>query len=277
MALQRITHSGIAPPTSLTSSISATDTTFQVSSGTGYPTGAAGPFVLDIDAGTSSEEKILCSSLSGTTVTVAAGGRGWDGTTATAHAVNPNGVTHVCSSAELDDANAHIYVTTRNDHTQYPVVSGAPSINQGLVWNGTAWVPTSLTTPVVNLTSTKIGLGANVNVPVTTNTQITQLTGLAAGTWLVLAQIKIAVGTGTMDFTAWLSTDTSTGNAFASGEIYSVTANVIITLPIMTIFVPGATWNCVLMCYASQACTVRNNTDSYGLANATSLQAVRIA
>jgi hypothetical protein len=30
----------------------------------------------------------------------------------------------VCSSAELDDANAHIYVTTRNDHPQYMTANG---------------------------------------------------------------------------------------------------------------------------------------------------------
>ena len=127
MPLQRITHSGAAPPTNLLSSITATALSFGLTSSTGYPTGSGGPFVIDIDAGLPTEEKILCSSLSGGTITVAPGGRGWDGTIAVAHtpgtALAPN-VTHIFSSSEADDANAHIYTVSRDDHTQYANVVG---------------------------------------------------------------------------------------------------------------------------------------------------------
>jgi hypothetical protein len=119
MSLQRITHTGAAPPTGLASPISAATLVFLVTSSTGYPTGAGGPFVLVLDPGTPSEEKVLCSSLSAGAVTVVAGGRGWDGTTAAAHSPGSSNVAHVFSAAEADDANAHIYVTTRNDHPQY--------------------------------------------------------------------------------------------------------------------------------------------------------------
>jgi hypothetical protein len=119
MSLQRITHTGAAPPTGLASPISAATLVFLLTSSTGYPTGAGGPFVLALDPGTPSEEKVLCSSLSAGAVTVVAGGRGWDGTTAAAHSPGSSNVAHVFSAGEADDANAHIYVTTRNDHPQY--------------------------------------------------------------------------------------------------------------------------------------------------------------
>ena len=141
MALQRLTHSGIAPPTNLTSPISATSTIFTIANGVGYPTGATAPFVIDIDAGTSSEEKILCASLAGTTITVYPGGRGFDGTTATAHSPSPSNVTHVCSSAELDDANAHIYVPSRDDHPQYSLANGARGNNCFVIMNHPPTVP----------------------------------------------------------------------------------------------------------------------------------------
>ena len=139
MVLQRITHSGAAPPTNLLSAITATAMSFGLTSSTGYPTGSGGPFVIDIDAGLPTEEKVLCSSLSGGTITVAPGGRGWDSTIAVAHTpgtvLAPN-VTHIFSSNEADDANAHIYVPTRNDHTQYALAKGvqqpATAINIGL-------------------------------------------------------------------------------------------------------------------------------------------------
>ena len=131
MPLQRITHAGAAPPTNLLSAITATAMSFGLTSSTGYPTGSGGPFVLDIDPGQPTEEKVLCSSLSGGTVTVATGGRGWDGTIAVAHspgtALAPN-VTHIFSTNEADDANAHIYTPSRDDHTQYALASGGRAV-----------------------------------------------------------------------------------------------------------------------------------------------------
>jgi hypothetical protein len=103
----------------LAGSVSASATTLTLVSGSGYPTGTGGPFVLVLDPGTPLEEKVLCASLSGATVTVAAGGRGWDGTTASAHSSGAGNVAQVFSAAEADDDNAHVYDTTRNDHPQY--------------------------------------------------------------------------------------------------------------------------------------------------------------
>jgi hypothetical protein len=120
MPLQRITHAGAATPVGLAGPVTSAALSFSLTASAGYPTGAGGnPFVLVLDPGTPSEEKVLCSSLSGTTVTVAAGGRGWDSTTASAHSAGSTNVAHVFSANEADDANAHIYDPTRNDHTQY--------------------------------------------------------------------------------------------------------------------------------------------------------------
>lgn len=100
---------------------------FTILSGTSYPTGSGGPFVLKIDGGTASEEKILCSALSGTTVTVATGGRGWDNTAAASHGSGQNNVEHCFTAAEADDANDHVYTTTRDDHVQYLRADGTRS------------------------------------------------------------------------------------------------------------------------------------------------------
>lgn len=121
MSLQRMEHQGAAPTTGVGSNFSAVATSFTLVSGTGYPTGATGPFVLKIDENTPSEEKILCSSRSGTTVTVSSSpaGRGFDGTTATSHSSGTANVEHCFSAAEADDDNSHIYDSTRDDHGQY--------------------------------------------------------------------------------------------------------------------------------------------------------------
>lgn len=112
------TFSGGVPATQLSGSLSASATSFTVSSATGYPSGSAGPFVICIDRGTASEEKILISSVASTTFTVASGGRGYDGTTATTHASAAT-VEHVLDAATISEANDHVNTTSRDDHTQY--------------------------------------------------------------------------------------------------------------------------------------------------------------
>lgn len=92
--------------------------TFALSSdpGASWPTGAGGSFVLCIGQGTASEEKILCSSRSGATVTI--GTRGYDGTTAITHSSGET-VEHTLDANTIDEANDHVNTTGRDDHTQY--------------------------------------------------------------------------------------------------------------------------------------------------------------
>jgi hypothetical protein len=96
--------------------------------------------VLKVDGGTASEEKILCSSLSGVTVTVASGGRGWDNTTAASHGTGTSNVEHCFTAAEADDANDHTYTTSRDDHTQYARTDGSRAITGAQIFDSTIQV-----------------------------------------------------------------------------------------------------------------------------------------
>lgn len=104
-------HTGAAPTTALTSSLSSGGLSFTVSDGSGYPDGSVGPFFVNIDEATANEEKILCSARSGNEFTVAAGGRGADDTVAVSHGVGAP-VRHVLAAIEVDEHNAHVNSTT---------------------------------------------------------------------------------------------------------------------------------------------------------------------
>jgi hypothetical protein len=77
-----------------------------------WPTGTGSkPFYIVIDRGLASEEKILCQSRSGDTLTVfddgITNGRGADDTTITSHSNNA-AVEHVFTATDADEANAHV-------------------------------------------------------------------------------------------------------------------------------------------------------------------------
>jgi hypothetical protein len=111
-------YSGNAKSTALAEAITATATTFLVNDGTGYPDGAAGPFVVTLSGGTAGEEKVLCATRTGTSFTVAAGGRGFDDTTASAHP-NQALVQHTFSATDAREANAHVNDAVGDPHPQY--------------------------------------------------------------------------------------------------------------------------------------------------------------
>lgn len=114
----RKSYAGGAARTTLNGSISNSATTIVVISGTGYPTGGTYPFVITIDRGTVSEEKVLVQSRSGNTLTVAASGRGYDSTTAVSHADSAY-VEHTLDADTISEANLHVNDDTRDDHSQY--------------------------------------------------------------------------------------------------------------------------------------------------------------
>src|ERR1700730_1111160 len=105
-AYTRRAFAGGGVTTQLANSMLSSDTTFVISSATGWPGASpAGPFYVVIDRGSLTlEEKILCASNSGTTVTVAASGRGADGTTAVAHGATAT-VSLCISAVDADEAN----------------------------------------------------------------------------------------------------------------------------------------------------------------------------
>lgn len=109
----RRSYAGGAKPANLTTVLNGTtaDLTIQCDDLSNYPTGSTGPFFVVIDRGLISEEKILCASRSGNTITVYSTGlvtgRGADGTTIASHAINAE-LEHVFTATDADEANAHV-------------------------------------------------------------------------------------------------------------------------------------------------------------------------
>lgn len=107
---------GGAQSARLTASLGGTTAAVTISCNdlTNWPTGTGGtPFYVVIDRGTASEEKILCESRSGNTLTVfddgVTNGRGADDTSISSHASNAV-IEHVFTATDADEANAHINV-----------------------------------------------------------------------------------------------------------------------------------------------------------------------
>ena len=96
---------GSVVETTTTGSLNSTDTSISLTDGSTFPTGSANPFVIVIDRGTGSEEKILITSRTSNTLTVSQ--RGYDGTTATTHSSGAN-VDHVLDATSIQDMNTSI-------------------------------------------------------------------------------------------------------------------------------------------------------------------------
>jgi microcystin-dependent protein len=98
-------------PTTLTGTgLSSTGLSFTIASNTNWPVGT-NKFWVTVDPGTAQEERILCTSRSGLTVTITDGDRGQDGTTASAHAVGAT-IWPSWSATDADEANEHVNLTT---------------------------------------------------------------------------------------------------------------------------------------------------------------------
>lgn len=106
-------YGGAAVATTLNGAIAGGATSIVVTAGASYPDGSGGPFVIAIDRGVATEEKILIASRSGNTLTVTT--RGYDGTSAQAHS-NGAAVEHVLDAVTIDEANrAASLLTTKGD------------------------------------------------------------------------------------------------------------------------------------------------------------------
>ncbi len=131
-------YSGGAQSSVLTGSLAASTAALSISCNdlTNWPTGVSGrPFYVVIDRGKTNEEKILCASRSGNTLSVynvgLANGRGADGTPVSAHGINAV-IEHVFTATDADEANAHVNTT----HFQVFLQSTMPSATV----SGTVWV-----------------------------------------------------------------------------------------------------------------------------------------
>ena len=108
--------SNTAVATTLAASISDADTSLTVNSSTGYP---AVPFVIAINAGTSSEEVIKVGAKSGTTFSTLT--RGHDGSTARAHTSGAS-VKHVAAAEDFTGLWTHTHATS-DGHANIPLTN----------------------------------------------------------------------------------------------------------------------------------------------------------
>ena len=98
-------------PTTLTGSgLSSTGLSFTIAESTNWPVGT-NKFWVTVDPGKPEEERILCTSRSGLTVTITDGDRGQDSTGNRAHAVGAT-IWPSWSATDADEANEHVNLTT---------------------------------------------------------------------------------------------------------------------------------------------------------------------
>jgi hypothetical protein len=106
--MERREFVGSAIETTLTGNISNTASTINVDDSSSFPTitNSQKLFVVVIDRGTVSEEKVLINANTGTVLT--AQERGYDGTTAVAHSTGAT-VDHALDATVMQDMNDTVY------------------------------------------------------------------------------------------------------------------------------------------------------------------------
>ena len=101
---------GVVVTDTIPAGVTSTSATFALASGASFPDGSVGPFIITVDQGLTSEEKMLIQTRSGATMNVASGGRGYNGTVAASHNANAT-VLHTIDAQDLDEANQTMYQT----------------------------------------------------------------------------------------------------------------------------------------------------------------------
>ena len=186
-------------PTTLTGgglAIGATD--FTIASDTNWPTGADYPFWVTIDGGEPNEERILCLSRSGTSVTIVttpSSGRGQDTTTESNHASGAS-VWPSWSATDADEANAHVNATT-GVHGLGVGVAPAPIASP--TFTGNVVLPS--TTSIGNVNSTEISYVDGVTSAIQTQLNAKAPIANPTFTGTVSGVTKAMVGLGNVDNT----------------------------------------------------------------------------
>jgi hypothetical protein len=103
--MTRRDYAGGARKALLTGALTTDTLTIACDDLSGWPTGGPGPFYAVIDRDTASEEKLLCSTRTGNSLTVIQ--RGADSTTPKSHIAGAE-IQHVFTSVDADEANGHV-------------------------------------------------------------------------------------------------------------------------------------------------------------------------
>ena len=200
---------GAAAATALTSAINSTAASFAVGDGSTYPTGPT-PFVIVVDRGLSTEEKMLVGSRATNTFTITE--RGYDGTTAQSHASGAI-VEHCLDAHTIYQANRLANLqTTKGDIIGYSGTTtnrvAVGSNNAVLVadstqTNGIKWAATlsglTLTSPTVNtatVATPTITNGTVDGAAITAGSLTATLVDQLEENWNVVA----SAATGTINF-----------------------------------------------------------------------------
>jgi hypothetical protein len=189
----RRSYSGAASETQLTAVLNGTTAalTIDCEDLSNYPTGASGPFYIVVDRNQVTEEKILCSSRTGNTITVYSSGlttgRGADGTTVMTHSIGAS-VEHVFTATDADEANAH--VNTPNLHITVATSTtrpAAPVAGQTILQTDTESLWSYIDGEWVDVSGQSATGGGNNMVFWENDTNVTEdytiTSGKNAGTW----------------------------------------------------------------------------------------------
>lgn len=95
-----------------------------------------GPFIVTLDRGRASEERLLCTTINTTTGVISGATRGYHGTTGVAHTAAVCTVEHTSAAIDFDEANGHINDTTLDHHTQYARVDGTRTVTGAQLFTG---------------------------------------------------------------------------------------------------------------------------------------------
>ena len=190
-------YAGGAKPTTLALSLggSTADLTISGTDFSNYPDGSVGPFYIVIDRNTVSEEKILCVSRSGNTISVynsgLTNGRGSDGTSITSH--NPGAtVEHVFTATDADEANGHVNSTTSAHGltiADVVTVSNTKTLSNKTISSAN----NTLTVSQASVTNLTTDLAGKFPLNVSTNAQTASYT-LVAGDAQKVVEMNVSTG-----------------------------------------------------------------------------------
>lgn len=175
-------YAGAAAATSLTASVNNSATSLTVADGSTYPTGPT-PFVIVVDRGLATEEKMLVGSRSGSTFTITE--RAYDGTTAQSHSSGAI-VEHCLDAYTVYQANRLANLqTTKGDLIAYSGTTtnrlevganNAVLVADSAATNGIKWATSlaglTLTSPVI----AAIVNSGTLSLPTSTDTLVGRAT-----------------------------------------------------------------------------------------------------